>query len=95
MLIGETEKLMARNHERNSSVAESIDTANESGDWMSSYLRGDIELVGGNGKFRRTEDATTKQTKDKNNITEEDLVNELENDSDFFNEMMNAFKSNE
>lgn len=83
---------MSRAQNKADSVNESIETTRESKEdnWMSSYLNGDIEFVGGNGKFRRTEAATTTQTKVQE-TTEDDIVKELENDGDFFNEMMNAF----
>ena len=84
---------MSRAQNKADSVNESIETTRESKEdnWMRGYLNGDIEFVGGNGKFRRTEDANTTQTKVKA-TTKDDIVKELEDDSDFFNEMMNAFE---
>lgn len=82
-------------HELTSAVDESIDIAEEEKvykhePFMKSYLKGDIELVGGNGAFRRTEQGKT--TKQVQVTTEDDIVKELENDGDYLNELLNAFE---
>ena len=48
---------MSRAQDNADSIDESIEIAQESKEdnWMSSFLNGDIEFVGSNGAFRRTE----------------------------------------
>ena len=48
---------MSRAQENVDSVNESIEITQESkqDNWMSSYLKGDIEFMGSNGAFKRTE----------------------------------------
>jgi len=82
---------MSRAQNKADSVNESIEITHESKEdnWMKSYLNGDIEFKGSNGAFRRTEQGQATKVKA---TTKDDIVKELEDDSDFFNEMMNAFK---
>ena len=59
---------MSRAQENVDSVNESIEITQESkqDNWMSSYLKGDIEFMGSNGAFRRTEQG--KATKEDNQV---------------------------
>ena len=59
---------MSRAQENMDSVNESIEITQESkqDNWMSSYLKGDIEFMGSNGAFRRTEQG--KATKEDNQV---------------------------
>lgn len=83
---------MSRAKYKADSVNESIEITRKSeDDFMRSYLYGEIEFKGGNGKFRRTEAATTTQTKVQV-TTEDDIVKELEDDGDYLNELLNAFE---
>ena len=57
---------MSRAQDNTDSIDESIEITQESkqDNWMSSFLNGDIEFVGRNGAFRRTEQGkTTKEDK--------------------------------
>ena len=57
---------MSRAQENVDSVNESIEITQESkqDNWMSSYLKGDIEFMGSNGAFKRTEQGkATKEDK--------------------------------
>lgn len=59
---------MSRAQENVDSVNESIEITQEAkqDNWMSSYLKGDIEFMGSNGAFRRTEQG--KATKEDNQV---------------------------
>lgn len=63
---------MSRAQENVDSVNESIEITQEAkqDNWMSSYLKGDIEFMGSNGAFRRTEQGkATKEDKQVQTIT--------------------------
>ena len=57
---------MSRAQDNTDSIDESIEITQESkdGNWMSSYLNGDIEFAGRNGAFRRTEQGKATEKKD-------------------------------
>ena len=57
---------MSRAQDNTDSIDESIEITQESkdGNWMSSYLYGDIEFAGGNGAVRRTEQGKATEKKD-------------------------------
>ena len=57
---------MSRAQDNADSIDESIEIAQESKEdnWMSSFLNGDIEFVGSNGAFRRTEQGKATEKKD-------------------------------
>ena len=57
---------MSRAQNNTDSIDESIEITQESkdGNWMSSYIYGDIEFAGGNGAVRRTEQGKATEKKD-------------------------------
>lgn len=71
---------MSRAQDNTDSIDESIEITQESkqDNWMSSYLYGDIEFVGSNGAFKRTEQGkATKEDKQVQTVSKAKNANEV------------------